>query len=182
MKKRLFSSVIIGILSISSAQAFDDNKKGFLVSLGGGLSNVNTKVSLGNLGANESSFGLASSFKLGYGFNEQFMLYYVNDVSWYGYENDPNKDTYATGLTGIGASYFFDKNKPYYILGGVGVGTITNVSKSVQTRGNSFMIGAGYEAVKHLQVEASYVKSNFEESNVKANINTVKMTLNYMWY
>ena len=182
MKKILISSILAGLVVTTSLEAFDEQREGFIVSLGAGVSSINTEIDVGNMGADETSFGLATSFKIGYGFTNQFLLYYVSDVSWYGYDNDPNDDTYTSGHGGIGASYYIEENSPYYVMGAIGIGSFTNFSESEGETGSAFIIGGGYEVSPHFQIEATYLSTNIEEDNVELNTGAFRVTANYMWY
>ena len=181
--KKILLSTILSVLAISSSlYAFDEEKEGFILSIGAGISTVNTEVKIGNLGADENSFGLSTSFKIGYGFTNQFLLYYMNDVSWYGYDNDPNDDTYTSGITGIGASYYLEENSPYYLMGSIGIGSLFNFSENEGETGNAFAIGGGYEVSPHFQIEVTYLSTSIEDNGVELNTDAVRITANYMWY
>ena len=182
MKKLLTSSLLAGLLATTSLQAFDEQKEGFVLNIGAGFSSITTDLTYGTLGADESSFGFATSFKIGYGFTNQFLLYYINDVSWYGYDKLANDDTYISALTGIGASYYPEEGSPYYLMGAIGIGSIANISENVGERGSAFMIGGGYEFSPHLNIEANYLATNIEENSVELSTGALRLTLNYMWY
>jgi len=182
LKKILISSVLASLVVVSSIEAFDEQREGFVISLGAGVSSVNSEFKAGGFSADDTSFSLATSFKIGYGFTNQFLLYYINDVSWYGYDNDPNDDTYASGLTGIGVSYYIEENSPYYIMGGIGAGSFSNFSEGEGETGSAFVIGGGYEVSPHFQIEASYLSTSIEEDGVEADISAIRLTANYMLY
>jgi hypothetical protein len=182
MKKILFSSILATMLTLSSVEAFDEQREGFILSLGAGISSVNTDIKVGSSDFDDSSFGLATSFKIGYGFTNQFLLYYVNDVSWYGYDNDSNDDTYTSGLTGVGVSYYIDESSPYYVMGAVGFGSFVNFSENQGENGSAFSIGAGYEVSPHFLVEATYLSTDIDEDRVELTTGAFRVTANYMWY
>jgi len=182
MRKSVVLSLLASLVATTSLYAFDEQREGFIVSLGAGVSSIKTDIKLGNLGADETSFGLATSFKIGYGFTNQFLLYYTSDVSWYGYDNDPKDDTYTSGHGGIGASYYVQENSPYYVMGGIGIGSFTNFSESKGETGSAFIVGGGYEVSPHFQVEATYLSTSIEEDNVKLDTGAFRLTANYMWY
>jgi hypothetical protein len=182
MKKIVISSILAGLLATTSLEAFDEQREGFIVSFGAGVSSINTEIDFSRYGADDTSFGLATSFKIGYGFTNQFLLYYINDISWYGYDNDPNDDTYTSGLTGIGASYYIQENSPFYVMGGVGIGSFTNFSESEGETGSAFIIGGGYEVSPHIQVEATYLSTSVKEDSIDLDTGAFRLTANYIWY
>lgn len=182
MKKIVLSTVVASCIALSSVEAFDGQREGFLIGLGAGLSSVNTEVKMGYYGYNERSFGLATSFKIGYGFTNQFALYYMNDVSWFGYDDDPYDDTYTSSFTGVSASYYIDEHAPAYVLAGVGIGTFANFSEDAGETGSAFILGAGYEVSPHIQIEATYLVNSVDDGGIEVDTDAFRMTLNYMWY
>ena len=177
MNKIIISAIAASLLTISSAQAFDDQREGFLVGLGAGLSLVNSEVAT----YDETSLGFATSFKIGYGFSNQFLLYYVNNVSFFG--QDYSNDTFTTGGSSIGASYYFDENSPYYALGSIGLGSFGNFSSGNGEIGSTFSIGAGYEYSPHILLEGVFEHVNVDDYSYNgASTNSLRFTINYMWY
>ena len=175
MKKIIISSVLASMLTVSTASAFDDQREGFLIGLGAGLNLTNT----GFYNSSETSFGLSTAFKIGYGFNNQFLLYYTNDVSWYGL--DRSDDWFVTGASGIGASYYIEENSPYYVMGSLGIGTFADFTsgESADDTGLAFTLGGGYEYSPHVLLETTW--QNISTGDDTSN-NVFKFTINYMWY
>lgn len=178
----LFSSV--------SAFAFDNSRKGFLVSIGGGIHGVSVE-SNPSFGANrsESAGGFASSFKIGGGFTEQFSLYYIRNASWFDSQVSA-EDTYMVlaGIGGIGGSYYFKPSSPSaYVMSAFGAGDYaapfaSNVDLEI---GNAYLFGAGYEFSKHKMIEASMLFVDVEGSGFEIedrSMNSFQLTFNYMWY
>ncbi|MCF6243920.1 MAG: porin family protein [Sulfurovum sp.] len=182
MKRILISTILASVLSVSSLSAFDEQKKGFLLSYGAGASFIDTKVKTGKVGTDGSTFGLATSFKVGYGFTNQFALYYMNDISWFESENDPYGHTHSSGFSGISGSYYITESSPIYVTAGVGIGTFSNFSELKVETGESYLLGAGYEFSPHVQVEATYHSNTIEEKNVDLSTDALKITVNYMLY
>ncbi len=180
MKKIIISSILASMLTVSTASAFDDQREGFIASIGGGLALVNTSP---DRFEDESSFGFATSFKIGYGFSNQFLLYYVNDVSWFGL--DDTDDTFTTGGSSIGATYYIDENSPYYITGAIGIGVFSNFTEGDGEMGSTFSIGGGYEISPHVLLEANFQHASVEDfgyNNTDVSTNSFRFTVNYMWY
>ena len=180
MKKIIISSILASMLTVSTASAFDDQREGFLVSIGAGAALVNTSPDRFD---DESSFGFTTSFKIGYGFSNQFLLYYVNDVSWFGL--DGTNDTFATGGSNIGISYYIDESSPYYVMGAIGIGSFQNFTDGYGEIGSTFSIGGGYEVSPHILLEATYQHVSVEDfgyANTDVSTNSLRFTVNYMWY
>ena len=174
MKKIIISSILASVLTVSTASAFDDQREGFLASIGAGLNLTNTSI----YNNSETSFGLSTAFKIGYGFNNQFLLYYTNDVSWYGL--DVSDDWYTTGASSIGASYYIEENSPYYVLGSIGIGGLSNFTAGDGSdTGMAFALGGGYEYSPHVLLEGTWQHVSAED-DVSSNV--FKFTINYMWY
>lgn len=194
MNKIIISTITASLLTISSAQAFDDQREGFLMSFGAGLSSVNSELTAYNnyygnsFSIDERSLGFATAFKIGYGFNNQFLLYYTNDVSWFGIDAINNNDTFITGGSAIGASYYIDENGPIYITGAIGLGIFSNFSSGDSADlGSTFSVGAGYEITPHVQLEATWQHTSTENysdyySDTDVTTNALRFTINYMWY
>ncbi len=180
MKKIVSTSMLAVMIATTSLQAFDEQKEGFIVSVGAGISSIKSEIEEGSLSADETSFGLATSFKIGYGITNQFSLYYLNDVSWYKY--DASDDTYTSSITGVGASYYIEEFSPYYVMAAVGIGSFVNFSESDGDMGSAFVIGGGYEVSPHIQLEATYLRTNIDDDGVEFNSGAFRLTANYMWY
>lgn len=177
-----------------TASAFDDSRQGFLLGLGAGLHTIDLDYQ-GNgrsLGS-ESQSGIATSLKIGGGLTDQFALYYVRNVSWYSapYSSDGfnvQDITYAVGLMGVGATYFFSPSAPSgYILGALGVGDISapfepNVDSDT---GSAFMFGGGYELGKHVMLEATVLGTDIDSGDIAGlslETTSLQFTFNYMFY
>jgi hypothetical protein len=186
MKKIILSMAVSSLLVLSSAQAFDDKREVFIVGVGAGYSfvdndvtsNTNTKFNV----SNKNAHALATSFKIGYGFNEQFSVYYFNDVSWFRFDADKADDTYTSGISGIGGNYYLDPCGPWYITAGIGMGSYGNFSEKETLTGGAFMLGAGYEVAPHMQVEGKITFVGVDEDGAELGTASGALTLNYLWY
>lgn len=181
---RYLSAVLISVLVLgASIFAFDDNRKGFMVGVGGGYQSL----SIGSF----SDAGIATSFKIGGGITEKFSLYYVNNVSFYsdsvyGISGSSlvllDDSTLAgAGVSGIGATYYFsDAPRSPYILGALGLSAIRYFEYSgLDEVGTGFMIGGGY-AWNHVHVELTYLSATGFDNF--ADTSSVQFTVNYLWF
>ncbi len=115
--------------------AFDKERKGFILGfgLGPGFSSYSEIISIPSTGAQQSSekmnkVALFTDFKIGYAPSNQLMFYWLSKVNWFGREDtvqtatSTRKEdiTIATGIGGLGATYFFHPEAPsiFISLGG----------------------------------------------------------------
>lgn len=89
--------LFIILASVQSAHAFDNSRNGFFISV-----DVGAHTTSSNVSTSDSRNGLALTFKIGGGFTDKFVLYYVGNTSWY-----DDEYTFALGVAGTDASYFF---------------------------------------------------------------------------
>ena len=184
--------LVVTLLATTSAYAFDENREGFLLSLGAGLHSIKNEYSSnGTVTANESKSGLATSFKIGGGITNQFALYYVRNASWFSTpitNGVVTKDATAViGMGGIGGTYFFEPTSPSgYMLAAIGGADYAFPMESVNTQtGGAFMLGGGYEFSKHVMLEATLMATSVSDSSFssyKTKSSSFQVTLNYMFY
>lgn len=180
----------MGLVVSQAASAFDNNRQGFILGLGIGLHTIDLDYkSSGTTVQSNSESGIATSFKIGGGITNQFALYYVRNASWY---NAPyafgSNATYTVGISGLGATYYFSPTAPSgYVLGAIGIGDIdapfeSNVEADT---GDAFMIGGGYEVSKGVHLEATYLVTDLDSSDISSltlETSSIQFTVNYLWY
>lgn len=163
---------VLMVLFISSQTfAMDGNRQGFVLGfgIGGHTIDVNNNVDYS---------GLATSFKIGGGFNQNFLLYYVRDASWYSVNSGT---TFVSGITGVGGSFYLSANAPsVYILGGIGIGDLaapfeTNVSSST---GDAVLFGLGFEFSPHVSIEGKILNTDIDGLETSSLL----VTFNYLLY
>jgi opacity protein-like surface antigen len=170
------------VFIVSSLYGFDDNKEGFLLNIGIGTGFIKSKNIQKDKEDKKTNLGVKTSLKLGYGINKSLLLYYINDTNWYSFKD--SKDTYASSLNGIGASYFPNEHEKYFISGAVGLSSIINVSKkkSVNKLGYGVKVGAGYEFKPHVNIESDYTYININKSSLNSKKHSFNISVHYMWY
>jgi len=180
MKKTILSTLCVGVLSLPAmADILDDNKQGFLIGLGIGLTSISTELNFNNTPTlDERAIGMATSFKIGYAFNEQFSVYYTNQVDWYTFKDSSTQ----VGLTGIGTDYYFTNTSGLYATGMLGFGSISNLTDNGASTGSGFGLGIGYDLLPHMSVEAAYMHINIEENNAELYTDSLRMKFQYTWY
>jgi len=190
MRALKYVLVVVAMLSATQSFAFDNKRQGFVLGLGAGFHNTDMDFTYyGSTISSESESGLATSFKIGGGVTDQFLLYYVRNASWFNapyYNGYVTRDeTYMLGLSGIGASYFLSPSAPsVYFLGALGIGDLSVPSEGESDTGSAVMFGAGYEFKSHLMLEATLLSTNIDSSNSALGLESrsFQFTINYSFY
>ena len=175
MMKKIIMPTIATLLLMTNANAFDDNKEGFMLGLGVGASSVKTTFT----GGNSRDTGFATSIKLGYGLNEQLAAYVAAEGDLYKYNDEG--DRVNTAMTGIGLDYYINQDSPFYVTGMVGFASVNKLKKSKDQTGYGFLVGAGYEITDHITLQADYMKINTDDK-LNADTDAIRFTVNYTWY
>lgn len=194
-RKLLLLLVSFIVISLSNvAFALDGNRKGLIIGIGAGAAYVD--MDFESPIKSESKVGLATSLKIGGGITDQFALYYVRNASWFSYQmkaeyvyngqtlkEELDKETFVTGISGIGATYYFKTEAPSgYILGAIGIGDVATpfADDSHSESGSAFMIGGGYEFSPHVHAEGTVLMADIDDAHLKTN--AIQITINYLWY
>jgi len=162
------------IVTATSVCAFNGERKGFVLGFGIGPGYTNFSQELGGIESDsEGKASIVTDFKIGGGFNEQFLLYYENRLSWFKLTvvdevyYDPFADevtftetdvTIAHGIGLVGMSYYFKTEAPsFYVLGSVGVSSWSAPfeTNSDMWVGFGISAGVGYEFAKHWAIEGT---------------------------
>jgi len=195
MRKNIITFVILLFTITINAQDF--SRKGFYFSIGIGPSFTNYKLDgsitkpdnstlyygamwLGDMNSDnidgelesypftKNSFGLRTNFNLGYGINNQFVISYMNRVSYImddilsrtnyasHYENPPALT--IAGVTGVELDYYLsDQMKSPYLSigGGMSLWNQPGVSDYLTKTGLGLTFGGGYQFSKHLSIDLS---------------------------
>jgi hypothetical protein len=137
-----------------NSQAFNNERKGFILGLGGGYGSA--KVSGDN--DSDSWGGLATTFKIGGGTTDQVLLYYSNRVVFF----SVNSYNFYQGMSAFGVSYFLEPQAPsFYFSGELGLGILGTWEEGGDSdSGFGFTFGAGYEVSPHFVLEANYMRAS----------------------
>ena len=180
MKNLIKTSLLCVSLFSTYAYAENESRMGWAGGFGIGAHSVG--FSSDDFTPIDNQQGLASSLNIGYNFTEQMGVYYVRNASWY---TTPNTDKlFASGISGIGATYFFKpEQKTFYASVVLGFGDHTNVDDSASEVGVGFMATVGYEFAAHWQGEISLLKTSIEDDyDEELDTTTVQFLINYSWY
>lgn len=160
----VFLSVVLVVVVATSVQAFDGKRKGFILGGGAGLGVTSFDQTLRVPGFQdatsdrESKLGLATEFKIGGGFNDQFLLYYVNRAAWFSIENIFSQDvTIANSVGLVGISYYFQPTSPSpYLVAVLGISSWDAPFEDTTAQvGVGLGAGLGYEFARHWSLEAT---------------------------
>lgn len=135
--------------------------------------------------------GIATSFNIGYGFSDDFMLYYSNNVNWYNKDESGEPITYVNVISGIGITYCLDSE--VYLNFVYGIATdYPYVDSWYSLDGTGYEIGVGYDIAKHVSVELDYSHSDYNKvtlggtsinlDGVSATTHSLRMMIKYNWY
>ncbi len=163
MKKFVVTTLFITLILSLSANAFDGNRKGFVIGCGLGLGPVAKTDGVNNP-------GFALNFLFGYAWDEQNMIVYLEDVIAYTEKSYDGKNLLVLqGFQGIGYFHYFGpQGKSFFINGGLGIQGWTAIdlddeSSSFWSSNNEsdeiglgFLIGGGYEFAGHVQFYSSF--------------------------
>nr|MBN2277733.1 hypothetical protein [candidate division Zixibacteria bacterium] len=157
MRKSCICLILMVLMLGAGANAFDGNRKGFV--LGGGLGfGPVAKVTHDDYEVLNKS-GLAMDFLIGYAWDEQNMIVFLRDGVIYNEKSIWDTDiTLAQGFSGVGYFHYFGPvGKSFYIVGGLGFQDWTSLESNVDSNdvGAGLLIGCGYEFVRHVQVHGS---------------------------
>jgi len=162
-------------------------RKGFYAAFGLGYHSINNKYNDYNY--NEDKSGLVTSLNIGYGFTNNFLLFYSNNVSWYNIDSVDEENLIANGLTAIGISYFVQKN--LYLTASYGLASAVNLSDSDSATfsGTGYELGAGYEFAQRWNIEGIYRNSSFDTEkssygtyDIDAESTSIHFGIKYSWY
>ena len=152
--------VVLALGSTETAFAFNGERQGFLMGLGIGVSSCKVEN-------RDSRVGLETDLKIGYGFTNQFQLFYTNKVNFSSAEGD-DSGLAVHGLTGIGANYYFSPEAPSFFVGG-GVGLASDYLISTDSdddtdshSGTGYYLNGGFEFARHWNVELSVIRDSID--------------------
>jgi hypothetical protein len=167
MRLGLYQRVIAAIAGAlivacaTNARAFDGHRKGFVLGggIGGGAASLKQEDYIyitqeRNL-KEETTGTFVTDFRIGAAHNDQWMLYYDNQVWWGSAEFISGKEAFALGIGLIGISYYLTADVPsWYVLGTAGVSFFGPSDNYTAQTGFGLSGGAGYEFARHWSLEA----------------------------
>lgn len=175
----LLCLVFLTIMFTSPAQAFDKDRKGFMLNLGAGFGQGKLKLSTPIGDDSEDGTGVSTDFKIGAGLSPQSVLYYTNRVIWW----SANGVSINTGMSAAGYSYFFNPQAPsFFLSGSLGLG-VASFENSDSESGFGWGIGAGYEFATNWVIEVSYLSAKvYDEGDFGLTASNLALTLSWFAY
>ncbi len=176
--------VLVTTLAAVQAQAFDGERKGFMLNLGGGMGKGEITLSNATASISADGTGFISDFKIGGGANEQMMIYYTNRALWYSVSSEPGVPSLVNGMSALGVSYFLEPTAPSaFFSGALGFGVLTDSEATDSDTGPGFTIGVGFEFSTNWIVEATYMSAKvFEENDLDVTVSNVAVTISWFAY
>ncbi|HFU77349.1 MAG TPA: hypothetical protein ENK68_02470 [Epsilonproteobacteria bacterium] len=164
-----------GILLSSSLEAFDNNREGFFVSLGAGVSQTSHRP----YESSNSHTGFGTSQKIGYGLTNQWIVHLTREDSWFKYDSDQ----YVSCVLGFGATYYLSENKgSLFFSASLGAGSFNNIDTDKNKFGPGVSLSVGYEMLEHLNAEITFMAADVEIDDKQVDPATFKMGISYSWY
>lgn len=141
----LFLCAAMVSLGVSAEQ-----RSGFYLSGGIGGHRNNILISDPSVTYYDQNFnGLQTSFKIGGYLNPNFSLYYHREALFF---KDNTDARIISGLSGIGGTYYFDREGGLYIETGLGISDLSDNTNNVSwDNGGAFLLGFGSELTPHIQ-------------------------------
>ena len=187
------NSVTENVSIQSQTQAVDTNyREGLYAALGFGYHSLSYES---DGFESEEYNGLTTSFNIGYGFTNNFLLFYSNDINWYtreeenSYYSDDEEHLIINGLSGLGLTYFLSENFYTTLVYGIASDKDLSSEDDISYSGIGYEIGIGYEFAKRWSAEFIYASSTFDteetssgEFDVDFTSTSMHFGLKYSWY
>ena len=153
--RRLALAVALVVLTAAGAQAFDGNRKGFV--LGGGLGFAPVGAwKLDNTPADEARAGIGLNLLLGYAWDEKNMIVYEGNVVGYTsnvFRLAGQNKTVSQGFNGAAWYHYFGrKGRSWFSVAGLGIYSMDVEGFSANNPGAGILLGGGFEFAAHYQV------------------------------
>lgn len=186
--KRFTMQMMAAILLLGNA-ALADGGKGLFFAAGAGVGLTHTRFD--TLDSDwkstdaQTNVGVAATFKLGYGLNDQFDLYVTRTSAFvHGYDNDTQNRTYGNCITALGVNYAPNAPEPWYLMAAVGQGQLSDISEddSKAKKGWGYLVGVGYEVVEHVHVEAAYMGTRVDDDGYKLQSDLLHLSVSLYLY
>jgi hypothetical protein len=165
LRRALFILLTLVFATASIANAWDGERKGFLLGIGfgGGFDSYSgiQYNPISSVKEDNSQFAFAASPRIGYAINNQLAIYYSRHPLVFSVKTDENKDLGITScIEAISMQcYFSGKTPSIYVGGGAGVGYFFDSKKSNYSvhalKGIGLFGTVGFEPRRHVSSEFS---------------------------
>jgi hypothetical protein len=170
-KLMLIALVAATVLAPVHAQAFDGARKGFVLGLGLGFGSAKQTISAQGVSLSNTEGGLATTFKIGAGLSDNFVLYYSNRVVFFnadvtvGLTNSSH--SLNQGMSAVAGSYYLEPAGPsFFFTGELGVGILTDRDADASDSGFGVGLGVGYDFGNHFVLEGTFMHAKVGAEDV----------------
>lgn len=210
LRKVIVFALLVLAVAPAAAYAFDGQRPGFIFGMGIGTGKAKQAVemSVDNLtvGAEMGNSGYTFNWKIGGGVSDKVWIYFENHqmlfnaeysdfrVEASGIQESIHEANFLQGITGLGVTYFLEPQAPSFFFSGLG-----GVAEIWGPLGHNeafdvaagYQIGAGYEFIKSLSVEVTYMKAvvtsgdddrDLANMEFDQSISNLAISLNWIWY
>ncbi len=182
MKNTLISLSLVLILvsAVEPAQAFDGDRKGFMLNLGIGAGKAEVFVTGGDISSSMDEIGFGGDLKIGGGVNSQTVIYYTSRTLFY----SVNDYSAVNGMSALGVSYFLEPQAPsVFFSGGLGLGALIDIDGQDSESGIGYTLGVGFEFVPNWTLEATYMRATVEsEGELDLGISNLMISISWFAY
>lgn len=182
MKSKVTLGLLILILMVSSASAFDNLRKGFV--LGGGLGftpsakwSADVKTYYGVEKYDEDGTGIGYNLIIGYAWDEKNMIVYEGNIA--AYKSDFFKVNVYQGFNGASWYHYFGQSgKSLFAAGGIGFYIFSGEGYRSNDLGPGLLVGLGYEFTPHAQVGLYFMGGKTSSAGVDFNHSQFSLLIN----
>jgi hypothetical protein len=157
--RKLFLIIFVSAISFQSI-GFDGKRAGGQIALGGGLSAIQGKIS----NASElDSIVSAYSLRFGYGFNENFSIFFGKESHVYQYAGED----VLNEISALGVKLYLHPR--FYLYAASGMGGFTNIialDTSKVALGPGHYYGVGIQVFRHMSIEWGRSQIEVEQSDL----------------
>lgn len=184
-KKLLLLSLLVILLPVNSAHAFDNKRVGLIFGAGFGFngSRLITKTSANP--SIENTNGFATLIRAGYGFNQQFNMFIERQDSLFYLDDNNNAVLWDSSLSGIGVTYYFLKKQdsPYFTVSyGYGEQLATKEEGFDKFHGVAYKFGLGYQTASHISIELAALRKELKSGSTYITVESFLLTANLILF
>jgi len=173
----LFVAFLMLLTPLKASAVFDGERHGFMMNIGGGFGQGRFSWQ----GNSVDGTGFIADIKIGGGPSDQVHIYYVNQALWYSPGSSSSRVINA--FYGGGVSYYLEPQAPsLFFSGALGLGMLINADwDGSDSGGFGFTLGAGYEIVRNLAVEFTFMNSSVSSDFSSENNTISHFAITFSW-
>lgn len=148
----------------TAADAFDGNRKGFVLAMGMGAGSVSLDRTVGGEGADETAGAFIIESRIGRGFTDRFLLYF-DESALLSSESAVEHSEFGLGFS----AYFSEDPQSLYTLGLVGFTTYDSNGIPAHT-GPGVSGGMGWQFARHWSAEGTIHWGSADRQEVRSGL------------